>query len=259
MVSPDSAAPGDRDAGPRARALIAQARALLVDWDGCLALDEVLVPGAAAFLRRNQDRVVIVSNNTTHLPEDFLLTLRYEGVHLPPERVVLAGREAVHQAIEAAPRRQALLLANSRLQGLARSAGLEPQSATPEVVILLRDTDFSYQRLQRAVNALLSGAALIVGNTDLIHPGRGGSVVPETGALLAALAAAVDLRKIECRVVGKPHPTLFQRACAAVGVEPDCAIMIGDNPDTDGAGANAAGMPAILMGQAYGLSWSGLL
>jgi HAD superfamily hydrolase (TIGR01450 family) len=241
------------------RSCIAAAPALLVDWDGCLTFGEELMPGAAAFLRRYEDRVAIVSNNTTHLPEDFLLTLRAQGVQLIPERVVLAGSEAIHQALEVAPNGQALLLGNARLQSLARSAGLEPQSAVPEVVILLRDTEFSYERLQRAVNALSAGASLIVGNPDLQHPGAGGIVVPETGALLAALAAVIDLRRVEYRVIGKPNPTLFHRACAALGVAPQRAIMIGDNAATDGAGARALGMKAILMEQGSGLSWKALL
>lgn len=259
MTLEESARPAQAGALQLARASIARARALLVDWDGCLALGEDLMPGAVAFLRRYEDRVVIVSNNTTHLPEDFLLTLRRHRLRLPPERVVLAGREAVCQAVETAPAGRALVLANARLRALARAAGLEPQSDTPEVVVLLRDTDFSYERLQRAVDALGNGVPLIVGNPDVTHPGRNGSVVPETGALLAALSAVVDLGKIEYRIVGKPQPALFRRACATMGVQPDRAIMIGDNPATDGAGATALGMASILVGRSSELSLAALL
>ncbi|MEJ1964629.1 MAG: HAD hydrolase-like protein [Gammaproteobacteria bacterium] len=242
-----------------ARYSIGRSAALLVDWDGCLASGEELLPGAGPFLRRYEDRVAIVSNNTTHLPEDFVFALKRQGVRIPAERVVLAGREALHQAIGAAPSGQALVLANARMRTLAKASGLQPHSDSPEVVVLLRDTDFSYERLQQAADALCSGARLIVGNPDLTHPGRNGLAVPETGALLAALSATVDLEKIQCSIIGKPQPALFQRALAAMGVAAANAVMIGDNPSTDGAGAAALGMDFVLVGRQPGVSLAALL
>lgn len=43
------------------------------------------------------------------------------------------------------------------------------------------------------------------------------------------------------RGVQKPDPAIFRVACAELGVEPDGAVMVGDNPDADGAAA-AIGM-----------------
>ncbi|MFZ2979541.1 MAG: HAD family hydrolase, partial [Sphingobium sp.] len=54
-----------------------------------------LVPGARTLLQRHGDRIVILSNNSTHLPEDFSRILQQAGVHIPAERIVLAGAEAV--------------------------------------------------------------------------------------------------------------------------------------------------------------------
>jgi FMN phosphatase YigB (HAD superfamily) len=41
---------------------------------------------------------------------------------------------------------------------------------------------------------------------------------------------------------------LFHRACEVLGISPDQAVMIGDNPDTDIKGARALGMGAVLIG-----------
>jgi putative hydrolase of the HAD superfamily len=43
----------------------------------------------------------------------------------------------------------------------------------------------------------------------------------------------------------KPHPEPFRRALAALGVEPQFAVCIGDRPDKDVAGAAALGMRAV--------------
>jgi FMN phosphatase YigB (HAD superfamily) len=49
----------------------------------------------------------------------------------------------------------------------------------------------------------------------------------------------------------KPGPDLFRAACADLGVRPAEALMVGDNPATDG-GSVAAGIPAYLVGPEEG-------
>ncbi|PRP90779.1 (S)-2-haloacid dehalogenase 4A [Enhygromyxa salina] len=47
----------------------------------------------------------------------------------------------------------------------------------------------------------------------------------------------------------KPDPRMFSRACARVGVAPGAAVHVGDDPDDDVAGAEAAGCAALLFGR----------
>jgi putative hydrolase of the HAD superfamily len=47
------------------------------------------------------------------------------------------------------------------------------------------------------------------------------------------------------RALRKPHPAPFQHVLALLGVPPGAAVMIGDRPDKDVAGAAAAGLRAI--------------
>lgn len=225
-------------------------RALLVDWDGCLAIGNRLQPGAAALLSCWQGRVVIVSNNSTHLPHQIAQILADAGLAIPADRILLAGYETIRIAAESAWCR-AMILGDPRLRAAARALGISVAREAPEVVVLLRDTRFTYRQLERAANAILQGAALLVSNADLNHPGPGG-VVPETGALLAALLAATGKRSLDYQLVGKPSPRLFMRACALLDIPPGEALMIGDNPDTDVAGAAAVGMPCVTIGGAAG-------
>ncbi|MCU0513695.1 MAG: HAD family hydrolase [Anaerolineae bacterium] len=44
----------------------------------------------------------------------------------------------------------------------------------------------------------------------------------------------------------KPHESIFQRALAAVSAAPEEAVFVGDNPVADIAGAQSAGMKAVL-------------
>lgn len=240
----------DRRETPRAaaaRRVLAQADGVLLDWDGCVALGDRPLPAAVRLIQAHADRVAIVSNNSTHLPHMFAAVLAEAGAPLPPERVILAGDEALKRAARAGAKR-ALVLGCSRMRAHAHDLGLNLVRDEADLVVLLRDTRFSYARLERAVNCLARGARLIVANPDGTHPGLHGRVAPETGALLAAIMACVDPAAIEVEVVGKPAPRLFESACAALGAAAERAVMVGDNPQTDVAGAEALGLQAILVG-----------
>jgi FMN phosphatase YigB (HAD superfamily) len=47
--------------------------------------------------------------------------------------------------------------------------------------------------------------------------------------------------------LGKPEPHLFARASKLLGIAPDRLVMIGDQLETDVAGARAAGCDAALL------------
>lgn len=80
---------------------------------------------------------------------------------------------------------------------------------------LYRDRSFSHRRPEAASNAIRGGAALVVANPDLVHPGTAGHMVPETGALLQALLACTG--PVPHRIVGKPEPSPFLASLAVLG------------------------------------------
>ncbi len=223
-----------------------KAQAILLDWDGCLAFANRPHAAALEFMGRYRSRIVIVSNNSTLLPGDISEILARSGVLLDKSRILLAGYEALRLVSIAEPR-PTLVLGPPRMKALAKRLGVELVRDRAEVVVLLRDTRFSYAKLERTVKALSKGARLVVANPDLSHPGAEGEPVPETGALLAAIAACVDLGTIDMSVIGKPNAHLFLRACETLGARPEKSLMIGDNPVTDIAGAEKLGMTSILV------------
>jgi len=44
----------------------------------------------------------------------------------------------------------------------------------------------------------------------------------------------------------KPHPAIFEHTLNQLGIQPEEAVFVGDNPIADIAGAQAAGMQAVL-------------
>ncbi len=50
----------------------------------------------------------------------------------------------------------------------------------------------------------------------------------------------------------KPHPRGFERACELWNLKPEQVLYVGDRDEVDGAGAQAAGMPVVVLGSESG-------
>jgi len=229
---------------------LTQARHLLVDLDGTLVRQQEAIDGAAELLAHFHDRYAIVSNNSTHTAQGLALRLRRMGLRVPPGRIVLAGELAVRQLAQQHPGARVLLIGSPSLHRFARAEGCELVQANADFVLLALDMHFSHARLALAANELLRGARLMVTNADATHPGPQGRVVPETGALLAAVLAASGVQP--WRTIGKPAPLLFEEGLRRLGAEPASTVVVGDNPLTDAEGAARLGMACLLVGQAPG-------
>lgn len=228
-------------------ASLAKAAGVILDLDGTLIRETELLDGAARLLERFADRFVIASNNSSNTSETLSARLSCIGLKVTPERLLLAGEESLELIAVRHPGARVLLLATPDLHKRARALGLRPDSREGDVVLLCRDTEFSYEKLRRVTDHLSRGAPFFVANPDLTHPGADGRRVPETGALLAAVAACAG-EDVSPQIIGKPHTHLYTRALDVLGLQPHQAVMIGDNPDTDTAGARAQGIPTLLIG-----------
>lgn len=215
-------------------------KGFLVDLDGTLVHGHAVLPGAADFLDALDQRFAIVSNDAEHTPLELSRKLGRIGLTVPAQRIVLAGALALTAIARSHPRARILVMASASLERHARDLGLFPVKAEPDIVFLGRDRRFSYESLMVAANALRHGADFVVANPDLVHPGPNGSVVPETGALLAALLACTG--SLPYRLIGKPEAPLFEAGLGLLGLTAREAVMVGDNPATDGEGARRLGM-----------------
>ena len=217
--------------------MLGAAKGILLDWDGCVAVNNRVMASARKLIAQHAERIAIISNNSTHLPADFAEILEENGLAVPQDRIFLAGVEAVRHVAERGAQR-VLMLCSPKMRSYARDMGVPLVRDDPDMVVLMRDARFTYAKLEKVANA------------DRTHPGAGDCLVPETGALLAALLACVPDAEMGMTVIGKPGPILFARACARLAIKPQDAVMIGDNPDTDGEGALAFGIRPILVGGA---------
>jgi 4-nitrophenyl phosphatase len=112
-----------------------------------------------------------------------------------------------------------------------------------DAVLVGLDPQVDYGRLSVAMSAVEAGARLIATNADTRYPTPAG-FLPGAGSIVAALATATGVTP---DVIGKPAPAMFTAILEASGFDAGEAVVIGDNPDADVAGAHRAGCAAILV------------
>jgi HAD superfamily hydrolase (TIGR01458 family) len=223
--------------------------AILVDIDGVLHVSGEPIPGAAEGverLRADGHALRFVTNNTTRARARLAEELRAIGVPIEEDEIettpLAAGKLLAGQRV------LALVMAAIR-PDLERNAALVDSGADAVLLGGADETDetervFAYSNLSRAFAELENGARLVC-----LHRNRWWRVglnrkLLDAGAFVAGLEYAAG---VEAEVVGKPSAAYFRAALDELGAEPEDAVMVGDDVETDVGGAKAVGMRGVLV------------
>src|SRR6478752_4595948 len=102
---------------------------------------------------------------------------------------------------------------------------------------------FSYMNLARAFGELELGADLYCLHRNRWWQTARGPLL-DSGCYVAVLEYAAQTA---ATVLGKPSAAYFDAACRALDAEPSMTWMVGDDLETDVAGARGVGMRAVLV------------
>ncbi len=220
----------------------------IFDLDGCVYEGDRLMPAAAelvAVLRNLEKKVAFLSNNSTHTSSEIARKLSRMGMETDSADVFVPTDLAGDYLFGQFGRIGVFALAGIALVEGLEAAGHRIVTGVEDncdVVLVARDTGFTFKKLEQAARHIQRGAVLVATNPDAFHPGNDGYRVPETGALLASIIAVAGET---VHVLGKPEPYLFDKCLARLGLSASRTIMVGDNPATDIVGAQRAGMAGI--------------
>ena len=205
------------------------------------------IPGAAAALgrlRRDGHRLRFVTNTTTRSRSQLAEQLRGQGVEVEDEEVQTAAAAAVRAL------RGKRVLALTMHALVADLEGLELVGENADAVLIggadeTPETNlvFSYMNLARAFAELELGADLYCLHRNRWWQTKRGPLL-DAGAFVAGLEYAAE---VEAIVLGKPSPSYFAAACEALDADPEMTWMVGDDLESDIAGAHAIGMRTVLV------------
>jgi HAD superfamily hydrolase (TIGR01450 family) len=170
------------------------------------------------------------------------------GFKIALERVFTAGAAAAAYVHNRKPGARCFVIGEGGAQEDFIARGLDVSNNPPiDFVAIGADRGMTFDELNFATKMVKEGAPIICisGSRDYpgIYLGSEDTFIGER-SIVAAIEHATGAKAV---VVGKPLPEILVETVKALGYDVSDAIMIGDNPKSDIAGGNAAGMATILV------------
>lgn len=112
------------------------------------------------------------------------------------------------------------------------------------VVVGDAQENFTYTHMNAAFRTLMQGGELLAAAKNRYFKDHDGLLSMDAGGFVSALEFASGKT---AKVIGKPSADFYALACASMGIEPEHAVMIGDDIESDVGGAQQAGLQGILV------------
>jgi HAD superfamily hydrolase (TIGR01450 family) len=227
-------------------------RTYLLDLDGVVYRGDQLQAGArelVEWLDAGGRKVLYLSNNSIATPQEVEAKLTRLGMPRPEGRVLTAGYAAAQVLAHRFPGGRIFVLGLPSVERMVEQAGLmavwkdADDADIPDAILAALDRTLTYDRLRRALRAILHGAAFYAVNRDPRLPVEDG-FLPGTGSIAAALEYASGQK---AEIIGKPSPGIVLEAMRQLGVSPAETLMVGDGLDLDVVAGHAAGVTTALV------------
>ena len=221
-------------------------KSYLLDMDGVLLRGNQPVPGAQQFIERLTEagaKFAVLTNNPMYTPRDLQYRLANAGLSVPAERLFTSAMATAQFLHSQMPKGSAFAIGESGLTSALHDVGYVLTEQEPDYVVLGETTNYSFERIAKAVRLVAAGARFIATNPDPVGPTDRG-IEPACGAMAALIEAATS---VKAYFVGKPNPLMMRTALNHLDVHSEDTIMVGDTMATDIKGGVEAGMETILV------------
>jgi HAD superfamily hydrolase (TIGR01458 family) len=219
-------------------------RAVLIDLDGVLYVEDAVIEGAVAAVERVRAggfALRFVTNTTAHARKATLAKLERLGFAVPERELVTPAALALRYCRDRGHRRVALVMNDEVKRDFT-----ELEEAADDVqAVIVGDLGaaFGYDVLNHAFRQVIDGAELIALQKNRYWLRTDGLSL-DVGPFVAALEYATGQ---EAYVVGKPAHGFFAQVLEDLGVAAASAVMVGDDIESDIGGALDAGLRAVLV------------
>jgi HAD superfamily hydrolase (TIGR01450 family) len=237
--------------------------AILFDAYGVLVHSDGAMPGARdtiARLNDTQKPYAVITNDASKLPDAAAKRYRGFGVDISPERILSSGM-LLRSYFERHGLRDAAcsVLGTDGSRHFVEQAGgtVVPATEVFDVLVIGDENGFPFvETVDAAMSSLFQAVdsgrnvRLVLPNPDLIFPHGHGGFGIAAGSVALMFEAALGRRypqrdDLVFDRLGKPQPDLYESAIEMLGSRN--AVMIGDQLETDIAGAVACGIDSVLI------------
>ncbi|TFB24252.1 TIGR01457 family HAD-type hydrolase [Filobacillus milosensis] len=206
--------------------------AYLIDLDGTMYRGKSPIPEAKSFIEELKAQGIpfmFVTNNSSRTPEDTQIKLKQFGIESEVHQIMTASLATASYLIEEKPDATAYVIGEKGLTTALEDKGVQLVEDHPDYVVVGIDRHNTYKKIRQACLHVQNGAKLIATNPDIKVPTEKG-MVPGNGAFVNLIENVTGMTP---EIIGKPTGHMLQIALEQLGVEPEDAIMVGDNYLTD--------------------------
>jgi HAD superfamily hydrolase (TIGR01450 family) len=233
-------------------------RALAIDLDGVVYHGDQLIRGAdsaVAHLRELGLRVLFVTNNSSKSRQQIAEKLTWLGISAS-EREVFNSAHATAVLLERLSdktRATAFIIGSQSLKTTIEDIGISTVDSPPaDFLVVGLDNHITYEKISKALDAVLSGAVFIACNRDNSYPAEERRLLPGCGAIVAAVEAACG--RSPDHIAGKPETLMLQILSRTVNLNPGQILVVGDSVSSDIEMAHRFGSPSVLVSEAKNVS-----
>jgi HAD superfamily hydrolase (TIGR01458 family) len=220
-------------------------RGVLLDIDGVLHVGMQAVAGANEtlhWLEKHGYQVCFVTNTTTSSRATLVEKLKEIALSIDEQRLVTAPVATANYIRQHYPDKRCWLLTKGDTARDFADINLV-ESQADIIVIGGAEELLTYENMNHAFRMLMDGAILLATHTNLYWRTVEGLQL-DSGPFVHALETATGERAI---VLGKPNLAFFEQALLTINVEPQEAVMVGDDIENDIGGAQRAGLQGVLV------------
>ncbi len=219
-----------------------EAKGYLLDLDGTTYRGSEVVPGAELFINRLRilgKKYLFITNNSTQTPEQISKKLQAFSIPCTKEQVLTVG-EVVATSLKPG---KLFCIGEEGLKKTLSDVGMEFSENNVNYVVVGLDRNLTYEKLSIATRLIREGALFVATNRDKVLVTEKG-LSPGAGAIVESVIASTGIEPVS---FGKPKKEIVLEALKRLSLEPDEAIVIGDNVETDILAGKNAGVKTLLL------------
>lgn len=218
---------------------------VLFDIDGVMVTSWRPIAGAVdalADIRARGIRRAFLTNTTSRTCDQIAAGLNEIGFDVDTSEIITAGKLTAEYVRSTYPGRRCWVLNSGDVD--EDLVGIERDAEDPEVVILGgAGPEFTHRALSRVVELMLDSVPVVAMHRGMTWATDDGLRI-DTGVYLPGME---EVTGASIATVGKPSLAGFLAATELMGVDPDHAVMIGDDLHGDVIPAQRVGLIGVLV------------
>jgi NagD protein len=204
-----------------------------LDMDGTIYLGNKLFPFTKAFLKgleENGKKYIFLTNNSSKNSSDYYSKLTGMGLDIDRSQIYTSGDATIEYIRKIHSGAKIFLMGTRNLEDDFINEGFSLVDSNPDFVVLGFDLTFTYSKLEKSCYFVRQGIPFIATHPDFNCPMENGYMIPDCGALTAAVTAATGITP---KVIGKPNIEMLEGLLNRIGAKKEELCIIGDRLMTD--------------------------